>query len=135
THMSERRVDLKFPISYSDDPAHAEQVLLEIVQSHEKVLKEPAPMVKLHEFGESSMNFVVRPWVKTEDYWDVYWDITRAVKQRFDEEGLSIPYPHREIRLIQPRSVADQVPERRNSGFIQREPPPPPPSAKEPSHS
>jgi small conductance mechanosensitive channel len=56
-------------------------------------------MIKLHELGESSVNFIVRPWVKSDDYWDVYWDITRAVKMRFDEEGVSIPFPQRDVHL------------------------------------
>jgi small conductance mechanosensitive channel len=61
------------------------------------VLEEPTPMVKLHELGEYAMEFIVRPWVKTADYWTVYWDVTREVKQRFDAEGISIPV--REVRL------------------------------------
>ena len=63
--------------------------------SHEKVLKDPEPVIRLHELGDSSVNFVVRPWSKTDEYWDVYWDITREVKRRFDaEESISIPFPH-----------------------------------------
>jgi small conductance mechanosensitive channel len=73
--------------------------LQEIAEAHEKVLSDPEPMIKLHELGDSSVNFVVRPWVNTEDHWDVYWDITRAVKMRFDEEGISIPFPQRDVHL------------------------------------
>jgi small conductance mechanosensitive channel len=69
------------------------------VTSHEKILEEPAPVIRLHELGDSSMNFVVRPWSKTSDYWDVYWDITRAVKHRFDAEGISIPFPQRDVHV------------------------------------
>jgi small conductance mechanosensitive channel len=58
-------------------------------------------MIHLHELGDSSVNFIVRPWVKTDDYWDTYWDITKAVKKRFDEEGISIPYPQRDIHIIE----------------------------------
>jgi small conductance mechanosensitive channel len=99
TAQSERRVDMIFSIGYADDIAKAEKVLSDIVHSHEKVLEEPAPVVRLHTLNESSVDFVVRPWVRTEDYWDVYWDITRAVKIRFGENGISIPFPQRDIHL------------------------------------
>jgi len=97
TAQRERRVDMVFGISYSDDIAQAEQVLNDLVQEHARVLEEPEAIVRLHKLGESSVDFVVRPWVKTEDYWDVYWDITRAVKIRFDEEGITIPFPQRDV--------------------------------------
>lgn len=71
----------------------------EVVKQHPLVLKEPAPVVRLHELGESSVNFVCRPWTKTSDYWAVYWDITRTVKERFDAEGVSIPFPQRDVHL------------------------------------
>jgi small conductance mechanosensitive channel len=99
THQDKRRVDMTFGIGYSDDVPKAEKVLTDIVSSHDKVLKTPEPVIRLHELGESSVNFVVRPWAKTGDYWDVYWDITREVKRRFDEEGISIPFPQRDVHL------------------------------------
>jgi small conductance mechanosensitive channel len=99
TAQKERRVDLEFGIGYGDDIEHAERVLHDVVYSHEKVLKHPEPNIKLHTLGDSSVNFVVRPWVKTEDYWDVYWDIMREVKLRFDREGISIPFPQRDVHL------------------------------------
>jgi small conductance mechanosensitive channel len=99
TEQSERRVDMTFGISYGDDIPNAERVLTEIVDAHDKVLDDPEPTIKLHELGDSSVNFIVRPWVKSDDYWDVYWDITRAVKMRFDEEGVSIPFPQRDVHL------------------------------------
>lgn len=99
THQDKRRVDMTFGIGYADDVPKAEKVLTEIVTSHQKVLKEPEPVVRLHELGESSVKFVVRPWAKTGDYWDVYWDITREVKRRFDEAGISIPFPQRDVHL------------------------------------
>ncbi len=101
TAQVSRRVDMTFGIGYSDDIAHAERVLREIVEGHELVLEDPAPVIKLHTLGESSVDFVVRPWAKTSDYWDVYWDITRSVKERFDAEGISIPFPQRDVHLIQ----------------------------------
>ena len=101
TAQSDRRVDMTFSISYSDDVPHAERVLSAILDEHEKVLSEPKPKVKLHKLGESSVDFIVRPWVRTEDYWDVYWDITREVKMRFDRESISIPFPQRDVHLDQ----------------------------------
>ena len=99
TAQKVRRVDLVFGIGYGDDIDQAERVLASIVDEHEKILRKPAPLIRCHELGDSSVNFVVRPWVKTEDYWDVYWDLTREVKQRFDREGISIPFPQRDVHL------------------------------------
>ncbi|SHG76872.1 mechanosensitive ion channel family protein [Ferrimonas marina] len=94
-----RRVDMEFGIAYEDDVPRAEALLAEIVEAHEMTLATPEPTIKLHRLGESSVDFIVRPWVRTEDYWDVYWDITREVKIRFDQEGLTIPYPQRQLHL------------------------------------
>jgi small conductance mechanosensitive channel len=101
TAQKNRRIDMVFGISYSDDVPHAERVLKEIVESHERVLDDPEPIVKLHNLGESSVDFVVRPWALTDDYWDVYWDITREVKMRFDAEGISIPFPQRDVHVFE----------------------------------
>jgi small conductance mechanosensitive channel len=90
-----------FGISYSDDIEKAEEVFRDIIDNHEKTLDDPEPMVRVHELGESSVNFIVRPWVKTQDYWDVYWDITREVKLRLDKEGISIPFPQRDVHMIE----------------------------------
>jgi small conductance mechanosensitive channel len=94
-----RRVDLEIGIGYDDDIEAAERVLGEIVSGHEKVLAKPEPRIKLHSLGDSSVNFIVRPWTKTEDYWDVYWYILREVKLRFDREGISIPFPQRDVHV------------------------------------
>ncbi|OEU61031.1 MAG: hypothetical protein BA870_08990 [Desulfuromonadales bacterium C00003094] len=99
TAQQTRRIDLMFGISYTDDIPKAERVLQEILDNDEKILKDPEPIVRLHELGDSSVNFTVRPWVEMEDYWDVYWSVTRAVKIRFDEEGISIPFPQRDVHL------------------------------------
>jgi small conductance mechanosensitive channel len=99
TAQKVRRVDMEFGIGYNDDIEEAERVLADIVRSHEMVLKAPDAQIKLHTLGDSSVNFVVRPWTKTENYWDVYWDITREVKMRFDREGISIPFPQRDVHL------------------------------------
>ncbi|QCP03327.1 mechanosensitive ion channel [Salinivibrio kushneri] len=94
-----RRVDMVFSIGYKDDLLRAEAVLTEIVQSHPAVLRTPEPMIKVHVLNTSSVDFIVRPWVKTDDYWDVYWDVTKTVKLRFDEEGISIPFPQQDVHL------------------------------------
>ena len=71
---------------------------------NDKVLSSPEPMIHLHELADSSVNFIVRPWVKTDDYWDVYWEITKAVKLRLDAEGISIPFPQRDVHVYEQKS-------------------------------
>ena len=95
-----RRVDLVFGISYQDDIPKTEDVLWSILREHPKVLENPEPNVRVHELGDSSVNFIVRPWVARDDYWDVYWDITREVKLRFDRENISIPFPQRDVHFF-----------------------------------
>ncbi len=99
THERVRRVDMVFGIGYADDLLKAESVLLDIITSHPSVLKAPEPTVKVHTLNTSSVDFIVRPWVKTDDYWDVYWDVTKEVKLRFDREGISIPFPQQDVHL------------------------------------
>jgi small conductance mechanosensitive channel len=106
THEPNRRVDLTFGVGYADDVDQARRVLEDILSKNERVLQEPAPLVRLHELADSSVNFVVRPWVKTADYWDAYWEITREVKQRFDAEGISIPFPQRDVHVYSEPAVA-----------------------------
>jgi small conductance mechanosensitive channel len=108
TAQTRRRVDMVFGISYEDEIPKAERVLEEIVASHEKVLADPEPVIKVHTLNDSSVDFIVRPWARTEDYWDVYWDITREVKMRFDREGISIPYPQHDVHLIGPDSAGSE---------------------------
>ncbi len=95
-----RRVDLEFGISYSDDVDRAAEILQDVVVSHPKVLKDPAPVVRMNALADSSVNFVCRPWVAADDYWDVYWDVMRAVKLRFDDEGIGIPFPQRDVHVF-----------------------------------
>jgi len=94
-----RRVDMVFGIGYADDIPAAERFLNEILAEHPAILDEPAPIVKLSNLGDSSVDFIVRPWCATEDYWDVRWDVTRQVKLTFDREGISIPFPQRDVHL------------------------------------
>ena len=96
-------------ISYQDETPKIERILGEIVSAHEKVLSEPEPTIKVHTLNDSSVDFIVRPWAKTEDYWDVYWDITREVKMRFDKEGVSIPFPQRDVHLIAPNESSSEL--------------------------
>jgi small conductance mechanosensitive channel len=99
TAQRTRRVDLVFSISYDDDIAVAEQILQAVVAGDERVLSTPEPTIKLHQLADSSVNFIVRPWVNTGDYWGVYWDITRLVKERFDAAGITIPYPQMSVHI------------------------------------
>jgi small conductance mechanosensitive channel len=97
-----RRVDLVFGISYESSVDQADEILHAILKENPRVLDEPEARVEVHELGESSVDFVVRPWVKTEDYWEVHWEITREVKKRFDAAGISIPYPQRDVHVRVP---------------------------------
>jgi small conductance mechanosensitive channel len=101
TAQRTRRIDLVFGISYGDDVEKAQAVLEDILAQDETVLDDPVPVVRVHELGESSVNFIVRPWVKTDDYWETYWAITKAVKLRFNKEGISIPFPQRDVHLFE----------------------------------
>jgi len=104
-----RRVDLVFGIGYDDDEDAAARILEEVVAAHPLVLKEPEPVIKLNELADSSVNFICRPWTKTSDYWTVYWDVTRQVKERFDAAGISIPFPQREVHVrSEPSRIADK---------------------------
>jgi small conductance mechanosensitive channel len=96
-----RRVDMVFGCGYGDNLQQAHALLEDIVSKHAKVHAEPAPLIKVHELADSSVNFIVRPWADTGDYWDVFWDVTRAVKDRFDAEGLNIPFPQQEVHMHQ----------------------------------
>ncbi len=100
TAQSTRRVDMVIGVGYDDDLDMVQETLLEVVAAHDKVLKDPAPVVKVTNLGESSVDFAVRPWSATGDYWDVYWDLTKSIKQRLDQEGISIPYPQRDLHLV-----------------------------------
>lgn len=99
TGLATRRIDMVFGIGYDDDFEKAERIITEIITSHPKVLQDPAPTIKLNELADSSVNFIVRPWSKKEDYWEIYWDVTKQVKARFDQEGIGIPFPQRDIHL------------------------------------
>jgi len=94
-----RRVDMVFGIGYDDDLKKAKTILEEMVAADERILKDPAPQVAVSELGDSSVNFVVRPWAASSDYWGLKFDFTEAVKLRFDAEGISIPYPQMDVHV------------------------------------
>ncbi len=92
-----RRVDMVFGIGYDDDLLKAKEILNRILSEDERILADPAPTVAIGELADSSVNFNVRPWCKTSDYWGVYGDIHEKVKLTFDAEGISIPYPQMDV--------------------------------------
>lgn len=94
-----RRVDMVIGVSYSDDLDKVRSVLEEIVAADDRVLDEPACLIAVSALADSSVNFVVRPWTKTADYWGVMFDLTEAIKKRFDKEGISFPFPQQDVHL------------------------------------
>ncbi len=94
-----RRVDMVFGIGYDDDIKKTKDILMELITDDERILKDPEPLVAVSELADSSVNFVVRPWVNSADFWGVKFDYTEAVKLRFDKEGISIPYPQQDLHL------------------------------------
>ena len=101
TASTTRRVDLVFGIGYDDDIDQAKTILAKAVADHALVLKDPAPNIRVNELADSSVNLICRPWTRTEHYWSVYWDLMQTVKQEFDDAGVSIPFPQRDVHLHQ----------------------------------
>jgi len=98
---SERRVDFTFGIGYNDDIDKAKNILMTIVKADDRILQNPEPFVGLSELADSSVNFALRVWVKSEDYWDVFFDMNEKVKKEFDKQRVSIPYPQTDVHLFQ----------------------------------
>ncbi len=96
-----RRVDMVIGVSYSDDLSKVMEVLQDMVAKDERVLQEPAPFIAVGELADSSINFLVRPWTKSADFWQFKCDFQKAVKERFDAEGISIPFPQRDLHVFQ----------------------------------
>lgn len=96
-----RRLDLVFGVSYTDDLDKVKRVIGEVLAEESRLLKDPQPLVGLLELGDSSVNFAVRPWVNSSEYWPVFFDLQEAMKKRFDKEGISIPFPQRDVHLYQ----------------------------------
>jgi small conductance mechanosensitive channel len=103
-----RRVDMVIGVGYGDDLKKVREILEDILAKDDRILKDPAPTIGVLELGDNSVNFAVRPWVKREDYWGAYFDVTETVKRRFDEEGISIPYPQRDVHLYEYKEAAAQ---------------------------
>jgi small conductance mechanosensitive channel len=101
TEKDKRRVDMVFGISYGDDIDKARSVINEVVTNNSKILKDPQPDILVSELGDSSVNFNVRPWVNTTDYWSVYFDVHEQIKKKFDEQKISIPFPQRDVHMYQ----------------------------------
>ncbi|MFW6217752.1 MAG: mechanosensitive ion channel family protein, partial [Verrucomicrobiota bacterium] len=95
-----RRVDMVVGVSYSDDLSKVMEILNEMIARDERVLADPAPFVAVGELADSSINLYVRPWTKSADFWQFKCDFQKAVKERFDAEGISIPFPQREVHLL-----------------------------------
>ena len=96
-----RRVDLVIGVAYSENLSHVKQVLKDIVTSHDKILETPEYTLAVSELADNSVNLILRPWVKSEDYFEVKFELTEAIKNRFDEEGISIPFPQRDLHIIE----------------------------------
>ena len=94
-----RRVDMVVGVSYSDDLDKVHATIKELVAADERILDDPECKIAVSELADSSVNFIVRPWVKTEDYWGVFFDLTEAIKKRFDKEGISFPFPQQDVYL------------------------------------
>jgi len=94
-----RRVDLVAGCGYDDDLDKVRKVLEDIIAADDRILADPAPTIAVSELADSSVNFVVRPWVNSADYWGVYFDVTEKIKKRFDAEGISIPFPQRDVHV------------------------------------
>jgi len=94
---STRRVDMVFGIGYDDDIKKAKEIMTRVLAEDDRILKDPAPLVAVAELADSSVNFNVRPWCATAEYWNVYFDTHEKIKLAFDAEGISIPYPQMDI--------------------------------------
>ena len=96
-----RRIDLVFGIGYASSMQKAYDIMQGLLKADDRILAEPAPQIAVSELADSSVNFVVRPWVKAEDYWDVRFDLTRKVKEQFDDASIEIPFPQQTVHLMQ----------------------------------
>lgn len=96
-----RRIDLLVGIGYDDDIRQAKTTLDELVKADDRILTDPAPTIAVSELADSSVNLIVRPWVKTTDYWKVRLDLTEKIKLTFDERGISFPYPQQDVHMYQ----------------------------------
>ena len=101
TRNPTRRVDLEMGVGYDDDLDKVIKTTMGLLKADKRVLTSPEPQVAVKEMADSAVVFVIRPWVKTEDYWDFFFDFQKALKQKYDKEGISIPFPQRDVHLFQ----------------------------------
>ena len=99
--LGQRRMDLVFGVSYDADIDKVKRIIADEIQKDGRFLKDPAPMIGLLELADSSVNFAVRPWVKASEYWDIFFEFQENLKKRLDAEGISIPFPQRDVHIIQ----------------------------------
>jgi small conductance mechanosensitive channel len=104
-----RRVDMTFGIGYGDDIDKARRIIAEVLEKDARVLKDPTPTIAVSALAESSVDFSVRPWGKVSDYWDIYFDTLETVKKRFDAEGVSIPFPQRDVHVYEHKATSGDV--------------------------
>ena len=94
-----RRVDMTVGVSYDDDLDKVRSTIQQLVNADDRILKDPECLIAVSALADSSVNFTVRPWVKTADYWGVTFDLTEAIKKRFDKEGISFPFPQQDVHI------------------------------------
>lgn len=101
TALKKRMIDMHVGISYSDNMGKAITVAMDTIKKNKQILKEPPPTVAVAELGDSSVNLLIRPWVDTSNYWTAKWELTQQIKEAFDREGISIPFPQRDVHIFQ----------------------------------
>ncbi len=101
TALNKRMIDMRVGISYSDNMGKAIQITMNVLKANKKVLSDPAPIVAVANLGDSSVDLLVRPWVKTSDYWTTKWELTQKIKEAFDKDGISIPFPQRDVHIFE----------------------------------
>jgi small conductance mechanosensitive channel len=99
TRNGKRRMEISFPIAYSDSIDTAFRLITDIIAAEDRFLKEPAPQILVQSYGDSSINIILRAWAPIDTYWTIYWTQMRGIKEKFDEAGLSIPFPQRDVHL------------------------------------
>lgn len=101
SYYDTRRCDLTFGIHYGDDIDKAKAIIKRCLDEDERILPEPEPRIALGSLGDNSVNIIVRPWTKTDDLWPVFWDMQEKIKKAFDKEGITIPFPQRDVHVYQ----------------------------------
>jgi small conductance mechanosensitive channel len=99
-----RRIDMLIGVGYGDDLNKAQQIIADLIKADERILSEPEPQVMVSNLGESSVDFTVRAWVNSPDWWNTKCALTKNIKEKFDEEGISIPFPQRDVHLFQEKA-------------------------------